>query len=580
MKEEKGQVGRVQNVVIGLLVIVVIVSSITSYSIGTSINNLAKETDELNERLETLESVIAGLDDKVTESAEMINALLEAQVGELAPYIEVISLSVPEAEVAGKPYRIEATVKSTSDFPRTGTVKLLSGMEIIGSKFITLNPNEEKTIVFDVTKDPGKHKITLKDVEDYIYVLPPPPASGKMTLMTGWALGWARASEDEIIKVFNKYYPNVEVEVEALPTGAIFTALAGRVAAGNPPDFLHWNSGYFLKEFVEEGLLLDITDMWEKYGWAEVLSPLFVEVSKPLGYRYYGLPMASVNRNWLHWNKRFFEETGVKEPPYETWEELFNVLDQLKDEVDVPPWYAAWGGPKPWIMERFGWYQTATAGIEAHWRMINGEATAGDFREPLELITELLEYSNTGVLGLNNLFDPPKALAGELTVMTVAMAPSWSWYEAENKELGVHFGRHKLPGNFDINHMWSPSYLLFADADAIDAARCFIAASILPTAQRECEKIKGLEPNRIDMEVTLEQGYPPVTVQAYEFSTKEDAKFTGVAALTMPMIVTEEYGAIIQEYIGGEITLDAAVDKLLDSQEKLQDEFIRKWDFR
>lgn len=98
------------------------------------------------------------------------------------------------------------------------------------------------------------------------------------------------------------------------------------------PDFFKWWSNYRLKPLVDEGLLADVSDIWQKYfqdgTWAQSAA---AEVT--FNGKQYAVPY-----HYSHWgiiyNKHVFAELGLSVP--QTWEQFVNVCDKIKASGRTP----------------------------------------------------------------------------------------------------------------------------------------------------------------------------------------------------------------------------------------------------
>jgi multiple sugar transport system substrate-binding protein/raffinose/stachyose/melibiose transport system substrate-binding protein len=93
-----------------------------------------------------------------------------------------------------------------------------------------------------------------------------------------------------------------------------------------------WFAGNRARFFIDRGLIMDISDVWESEGWNENYPAGFRALSTVDGKQYF-LPSS-----WYWWavyyRKDIFEEYGL-EPP-ETWDEFLQVCETLKENGITP----------------------------------------------------------------------------------------------------------------------------------------------------------------------------------------------------------------------------------------------------
>jgi raffinose/stachyose/melibiose transport system substrate-binding protein len=136
---------------------------------------------------------------------------------------------------------------------------------------------------------------------------------------------------EEIATEFEEEHPNVTIEINAMENEAFKSALQVNLQAGDVPDlFQSWGGGG-LKEQVDAGLVQDVTEL--SSGFIDQLRPTAAETFQVDGAQY-GIPF-NQGMVGFWYNKALFAEAGVDEPPT-TWEELLEVVGQLKDAGITP----------------------------------------------------------------------------------------------------------------------------------------------------------------------------------------------------------------------------------------------------
>lgn len=127
-----------------------------------------------------------------------------------------------------------------------------------------------------------------------------------------------------------KKHPDVEVKTLQTPNDTYKQKkFAVAMSGGNPPDVFHSWGGGWLKEFVNQGNVLEITNKFD----ANTISKQALDNSTFDG-KVYGLPLGlSIAEMW--YNKDIFAKYNLKPPA--TWEEFINVVDTLKKKNKVIP---------------------------------------------------------------------------------------------------------------------------------------------------------------------------------------------------------------------------------------------------
>lgn len=109
-------------------------------------------------------------------------------------------------------------------------------------------------------------------------------------------------------------------------------AIRAYLSASTPPDLLTWFAGNRARFFIDRGLIMDISDVWENEGWNESYAEGWKNMSSVDGDKYF-LPTS-----WYWWavyyRPSIFENYGLEEP--ETWDEFMNVCETLKSNGVTP----------------------------------------------------------------------------------------------------------------------------------------------------------------------------------------------------------------------------------------------------
>ncbi|MCS7460699.1 extracellular solute-binding protein [Paenibacillus doosanensis] len=132
----------------------------------------------------------------------------------------------------------------------------------------------------------------------------------------------------EAVERFKKKHPDVEVKALQTPNDTYKQKFAVAMSGGNPPDVFHSWGGGWLKEFVNQGNVLDLTGKIDENNYVKTVLD-----NAKFGGKTYGVPLGlSITAFW--YNKDIFNKYGLKPPA--TWEELLKVVDTLKQNKVIP----------------------------------------------------------------------------------------------------------------------------------------------------------------------------------------------------------------------------------------------------
>jgi ABC-type glycerol-3-phosphate transport system substrate-binding protein len=133
------------------------------------------------------------------------------------------------------------------------------------------------------------------------------------------------------------------------------------------PDVLLVSPYEATLSLVEDGLLLEVTDLWQELGLETTYPPQYVTMAEIGGKKYY-IPVAY---SWtaIYYNQAIFDQYNL-EPP-KTWDEFLVVCDTLLENGITP---IALAGDNPWMATLwFDYLNLRLNGPEFHGRLIRGE---------------------------------------------------------------------------------------------------------------------------------------------------------------------------------------------------------------
>lgn len=135
-----------------------------------------------------------------------------------------------------------------------------------------------------------------------------------------------------LVAEFQKQNPDIEVKVNTTAHEEFKKSIRIWLASDNPPDVLTWFAGNRAMFFIEKGLIMDITDVWEEGGLFEKFPKAFRSISF-MDDKAYFLPDSYY---WwaIYYRKSIFEQHNITPP--KTWEELLNVCASLKEKNITP----------------------------------------------------------------------------------------------------------------------------------------------------------------------------------------------------------------------------------------------------
>lgn len=172
--------------------------------------------------------------------------------------------------------------------------------------------------------------------------------SGDVTLQfMGWeASVYETEANKACLQSFMDQNPGIKVEYISGPSEEHHTKLLTMMAGGAAPDTFYMDVPFY-RQFIEQGQLLDLTDIYQQYYKEEDFLPWSATKSK-VGDKFYGIDSCIVG-NILFYNRDLFEKANVEMPPSNpdeawTWEEFLDAAQKLTiKNGDTVEQYGAFG---------------------------------------------------------------------------------------------------------------------------------------------------------------------------------------------------------------------------------------------
>jgi multiple sugar transport system substrate-binding protein len=133
-----------------------------------------------------------------------------------------------------------------------------------------------------------------------------------------------RAAWDRAIKDFQAENPDVEVRLNVFDHESYKRAVRNWLTS-SPPDIVFWFAGFRMRQFVDLGLLQDVSGLFAN-GPGRELNQAAIELVSVNG-RQYGVPYAHYHIG-LFFRRDLFEKVGIDQPPVD-WQALIGACQRL-----------------------------------------------------------------------------------------------------------------------------------------------------------------------------------------------------------------------------------------------------------
>ena len=195
--------------------------------------------------------------------------------------------------------------------------------------------------------------------------------SGELNIISDMSNPAPRAVMEGLASDFDAMHPDLTVNLTIVDREAWKTQIRNALSA-NPPDVVNWYAANRMRPYVDAGLFMDISDLWDEEAFQALAS---TEGAMTLDGAQWGVPYTYYQ--WgVYYRKDIFDQYGLSEPT--NWEEeLANCQTLLDNGVKC---YTI--GTK-FLWTAGGWFDyinSRTNGYDFHMELARGEVEWTDDR--------------------------------------------------------------------------------------------------------------------------------------------------------------------------------------------------------
>ncbi|MFC3883582.1 ABC transporter substrate-binding protein [Bacillus songklensis] len=340
---------------------------------------------------------------------------------------------------------------------------------------------------------------------------------GKLEIFSWWTGAGEEDGLKALIKLFEEKHPDVPIENAAVAGGAGTNAkavLASRMQGDDPPATFQVHGGAELNEgWVAAGKMEPLNDLYKQEGWNDKFPQDLIDMVSKDG-NIYSVPVNIHRGNVLWYNKKVFEENGVKPPA--TFEEFFEVAEQLKEKGITP---LALGDKEPWTATHlFETVLLGKLGAEDYTKLWKGELPLDDARvvDAVETFKKMLGYINEDHSS-RNWQDASQLVADGKAAMNV-MGDWAKGYFVNDLKLKVNedFGYITTPGTEGQFMVITDTFGLPKGVENSEDVKKFLSVLGSVEGQDAFNPLKGSIPARIDADVSKYDQYGKDTIEDFK----------------------------------------------------------------
>ncbi|MGD0557862.1 MAG: extracellular solute-binding protein [Streptosporangiaceae bacterium] len=352
-------------------------------------------------------------------------------------------------------------------------------------------------------------------------------------------LSWdTLAISQPMVSLFQKKYPNVQVEVEFENPDTYVSTLATRLSSGTAPDIFIYTAQN--KASLNAGnYVLDITDQDSTKVMAAANRNFMSD-----GDKVYGFSPASWASGPI-WNLQLLDKVGGTPPA--TWDEFIEIGHKLKG-LGVTPYSDA--SQLGTILEGLlGSYFTVQGllapghvlGIEADSKIFSGQSTfAEEWLTPLEMYNQLYTEGliPSSVVSLTDAEFDSELANGQLGALG---SGPWDVSTAQQDNPKVPLKMLPVPGAKAGQEFWcgapNQGWAIYSKSSNLDAATAFVNWLATPEALQNYAKLSG----DIITTTNYESAVPSSLTETAEAARSSNYYFTGIS---WPTKYSEQLGDV------------------------------------
>jgi len=321
---------------------------------------------------------------------------------------------------------------------------------------------------------------------------------------------WTSGGEQAAVSVFaNEFDATGDKWVDgAIALGETARAtVMQRALGGDPPDASQFNPGRQYEELIAAGLLLDLTELAEKEGWADFIRPDQIKEPCLIDGKWWCVPVNIHMVNWGWASVAAFKKAGLEVPT--TWDEYLSMLPKLKEAGVIP--FAVGGDGGGWQVSLLAnaliLAQLGAESVEKIWKDKDLELAGGpEVLKAFQTLKELGSYADEGSPNRSWSDTTSLVIQGEAALQVMG-----DWAQGEFQVAGqkpdVDYACLLGPLVAEPKHVRTGGdiFVFFKQNDPdVERAQLSLASLMVnPRTQALFNNAKGSAPGRDDVDMSL-----------------------------------------------------------------------------
>jgi glucose/mannose transport system substrate-binding protein len=342
--------------------------------------------------------------------------------------------------------------------------------------------------------------------------------SGDLEVFSWWTSGSESAALTTLFDAYAGANGGAKVVNGAVAGGGGGNAqavLQTRLQGGNPPDVWQTHPGAAINEYIEAGLVADVSSVYAEGKLADVVPRELVEAVSS-GGKQYGVSVGAHRGNVLWYSTKALAKAGVTVPETGYTTDAF-LADLAKlDAAGVTP--LCLGAKDTFAVAELFENTLLGAGGADGWTTLTTQGTGWDgaqVRAAAEQFATMLDHADPDAAALS--WDQATKKLGDGDCAFESMG-DWAYGELvkNGAQEGTDFGYTAHPGTDGAFMAVVDTMVVAANATNADAAMKFMAAIASKETQLAFNKEKGSTPLRTDVDVSSLPKYQQGAAESFK----------------------------------------------------------------
>ncbi len=338
----------------------------------------------------------------------------------------------------------------------------------------------------------------------------------EVEVFTWWAEGREKEGLDALVKVFEDQHPDFTFVNGAVAGGAGSDAknvLASRLQTNDPPATFQAHAGAELTDYIEQGQIEGLSDMYEEKGWNELFPEGLLERLQQDG-EIYSVP-SNIHRANVVWaNPAVLEEAGLDpEATYDTLDDWIAALEKV-DKAGKIPLSVATDWTQVHLLETV---LLADLGAEAYNGLWDGSTDWGgpEVKAALEDYAKLMSFTNSDRQSLDWPDATQLVIDGDAAFNVMG-----DWAEAafasQDKKFGEDYITFPVPGTDGVFDFLADSFTMPVNGPNPEGTEAWLDTVASAEGQEAFNKAKGSIPANLEANTDDFGEYQQTAIESWE----------------------------------------------------------------